>query len=303
MEIISKRNIYKFYIPLIIWNLIFLSMGGFIVHLLQTEIIPKLIFISIFGLGIIISINIGYIKNAPAIILNKKGISIKNKYYDWSEISSFKLTGKGSPIFNSGECTTLIFKDKTRLEIYDDFYANVIEMKIFIEEIFSENKETIAVPVDAIDINQEKFVTYKGHPIFSFRGIYLWSIILFIPLIVMLKKNSIFVKPLLIFNPISIFWFIINARMMHYFEISNNFIVIKNHYFFWKKKIYQLNEIREIVLFRPHKKPNTIRIVFNDFSTKKYMAGSLKDTTWLELIYDLEQKNVCIRDECYMKKR
>ena len=297
MEIIAKRNIYKFYIPLFLWNLIFLSMGTYMIHVLFTTIIPKLILVTLFGLGIIISINIAYIKYAPAIVLNKKGIFIKNKFYNWNEISSFQLTAKTGTVFNSGECTILIFKDKTFIEIYDDFYANAIEIKIFIEEILSEKNETIPKQLAAIDIDLETFTLYKGNPILCFTGFSMWVLILFIPLFVMLKNNTISVSPLLIFNPLTIFWFIFHARMMDYFEISDNFIIIKNHYFSWKKKTIRMDEIREVHLFRPYKRSNTLRIIFNDFSTKNCMAASLRTATWLRVKQHLEQNKISVRNE------
>lgn len=255
-------------------------MGAFMIHLLLTTIVPKLILVSLFGLGIIISINIAYIKYAPAIVLNEKGISIKNKFYYWNEISSSQLTAKSGTVFNSGECTILIFKDETFIEIYDDFYANAIEMKIFIEEILSKKQEILPVQQAEIDINLEKFILYKGNPILCFTGFSMWSLLLFIPLLVMLKKNTIYVNPLLIFNPLSIFWFIFHARMMNYFEISENFIIVKNHYFFWRKKTVRIDKIKEIHLYRPHRRSNTLRILFNDFSTETYMAGSLTTLNW-----------------------
>ncbi|MCW2121055.1 EbsA family protein [Flavobacterium sp. 7A] len=300
MEIIAKRNIYKFYIPLILWNLIFLSMGVFMIHLLLTTIIPKLILVTLFGLGIIISINIAYIKYAPAIVLNKKGISIKNKFYNWNEISSYQLTAKSGTVFNSGECTILIFKDETFIEIYDDFYTNAKEMKILIEEIHSNNQKKIPAQLAEIDIDLEIFTIYKGNPILCFTGFSMWSLLLFIPLLVMLKKNSIYVKPLLIFNPLTIFWFIFHARMMNYFEISENFIIIKNHYFFWKKKIIRIADIRQVHLIRPYKRPNTLRILFNDFSTKTYIAGSLTTSTWKELKTNLDHKNIFVRNDFFL---
>ncbi|WP_366187311.1 hypothetical protein [Flavobacterium ovatum] len=299
MEIVAKRNIYKFYIPLILWNLIFLSMGVFMIHLLLTTIVPKLILVTLFGVGIIISINIAYIKYAPAIVLNKKGISIKNKFYNWNEISSSQLTAKSGTVFNSGECTILIFKDQSFVEIYDDFYSNAIEMKIFIEEVLSEKNETIPVQLAEIEIDLEIFTLYKGNPILCFTGFSMWSLILLIPLLVMLKNNTIYVNPLVIFNPLTIFWFIFHARMMDYFEISENFIIVKNHYFFWKKKTIRIDEIREVQLFRPYKRSNTLRILFNDFSTQNYMAASLRTATWKELKMNLDHKNISVRNEIF----
>ena len=88
------------------------------------------------------------------------------------------------------------------------------------------------------------------------------------------------------------------SRMMHYFEISKVFFVIKNHYFFWKKTFYPISEIREVVYERQHKQPNRIRLITKDFKSKLYIAASLNNKIWLEMKTDLESKNIIVRNEC-----
>ncbi len=89
-----------------------------------------------------------------------------------------------------------------------------------------------------------------------------------------------------------------SSWMMHYFEVSKNFFIAKNHYFFWIKKVYPLNEIKEIVFEQQYKQPNRLRIITKDFKTKFYLAGSLTDKTWLEMKKKLEEKNIEVRNEC-----
>ncbi len=297
MEIISKRHLYKFYISLILWNLFFLTIIGLLISIIIKENDTKITLISFFILAIFISINVGIIKNAPKIVLNKEGISFKNNFYKWSELLSAKLTGKGSMLFNSGECATLIFKDATKLEIYDDFYSNITEMKSFIEETVLKKEKTIQLRKKSIAIENEIFISYKGNPVFSFRGILMWGLILLVPLLVMWSNKTI--KATLFFNPFSIFFFLILAKMMNYFEISENLFIVKNHYYFWKKNIFTIDEIREVVFEHNHKRSNSFRLILKDFSTKKYFAGSLTDNTWREMKNNLEQKNIVVRNELY----
>lgn len=301
MEIISKRHPFKFYLILVLCNLFFLILGSFLLIKGVEQSNNKYGFGSLFLFAAAISINIGFIKNAPSIILSKKGITFRNNFFGWNELSSAKLTGKGDMIFTSGECTTLTFKDATRIQFFDDFYSNTVEMKCFIQEVFIDKKvedEITKNPTNSIDIDLESFISYKGNPVFSFRGIFMWGII-----IAMLLLHFYYRKPLdqnlvLFFFAFSAYWLLMNSWMMHYFEISKNFFVVKNHYFFWKKHIYNISDIREVVFDRQGKQANKLRIITNDFKTKFYIAGSLTDTTWLEMKTDIESKNIIVRNEC-----
>ncbi|MNL67650.1 hypothetical protein D3C87_1922580 [compost metagenome] len=84
--------------------------------------------------------------------------------------------------------------------------------------------------------------------------------------------------------------------MLYYFEVSKNFLVVKNHYYFWKKDIYHFSEIKEIVFEGVYgKRPKSLVIITLDFKTERYYAGSLTDKTWLKLKTELENKNIIVR--------
>ena len=68
--------------------------------------------------------------------------------------------------------------------------------------------------------------------------------------------------------------------------------------FFWKKKIFRLDNIEELVFETQPKQANMLRIITKDFKRKLYRGGTLKDSTWLELKDDVERKNIKVRNEC-----
>ncbi len=221
-------------------NLFLLTFSVFLIIRGFEENNNKIILGSLFLLVIAISITFGFIKSTPTIILNNEGISFKNNFYNWCELTNSKLTGKGDMFFTSGECTTLFFNDKTRIQFFDDFYSNTAEMKCFIEEIIIEKKEkieNIESSKELVDIDQELFIPYKGNPVFSFRGIMMWGLILFICLLPLSSNKTIDTGTggIVFFTIFSIFWFIMNSLAMDYFELSKNLFVIKNHYFFLEK--------------------------------------------------------------------
>ncbi|WP_310557995.1 hypothetical protein [Flavobacterium sp.] len=251
-------------------------------------------------IAIAFSLSFGYFKNAPIFKLSNKGLLHKNTFYSWEELSLVKLTGKGDMIFTSGECAALTFKDTTKIQIFDDFYSNISEIKCLIQDVVIDKKEEIEIKeqeINPIGIDRELFVTYKGNPIFSFRGVLMWGFIVFINMIPIFSNKPINTNSFLLFMPLCLFWFIINSCMLHFFEISKKYFVVKNHYFFWKKDIYAIQNIKEIVFESQPKQANKIRIITKNFKTKFYLAGSLTDKTWLEMKKELENKNIIVRNE------
>lgn len=302
MEIISKRHPYKFYLLLILTSIFFLGIGSIFIHASIRDNNDVGYYLFLVFVALTLYMNFLFIKNSSKIILNKKGIIYRNRVYDWEKISEIKLTGKCGLFFNApAECTTLLFKDLTTIKIFDELYQNSSEMKYFIQEIVVNKKEEIVDEEEKInlsDFDKEFFIPYKGNPVFSFRGIFMWGLILFFVFLPVFIKKPTNWNAYLFINCFSLFWFILNSWMMNYFEISKNYFIIKNHYFFWKKDIYHISEIKEIVFESQGKQPNTLRLITNKFKSKIYSAGTLTDTTWLEMKTELESKNINVRNEC-----
>ena len=299
MGIISKRHPYKFYLILILVNAFFLILISisheYFKYNNKSFAIAFLIFTAV-----AISINMGFIKNAPSIKLDKKGIRLNNNFYWWADLSSAKLTGKGGMILTSGECATLTFNDSTVIKIFDDFYSNISEIKSFIQQIVIEKKDKIGITKqDSITstINQDVLVSYKGNPLFSFIGIYLWVLILLVFFILIhavthFNINGSVVSTILILLLFSVFY-----RLMHYFEVSAYIFCIRKHYFYWKKDYYNISDIRDIVIERQGKFSNRLRLITKDFETKLYPGVGISDKTWLKMKKDLESKNITVRNE------
>ena len=301
MEITSKRHLYKFYLTLLLVNILFIGMGTIFLSasIRDNNNIGYYIFFIIVAIAIFM--NFVFIKNSPKIVLVTKGLHFKNNFYSWDNLSSTELTGKSNLFLTPTECATITFKDLKSIRIFDDLYSNSAEMKYFIQEIVIDKKDTFKIPNRNINLNNidnEFFIPYKGNPIFSFRGILMWGLILAIILLPLFSKKTINIKGLLFLIPLCVFWFILNSWMMHYFEISKNFFIVKNHYYFWKKDIYSISDIKEIVFESQPKQANKLRIITKDFKTKFYLSGSLTDKNWLEMKKELENKNIIVRNEC-----
>ena len=245
-----------------------------------------------------------YIKNTPKMILDFEKITIKDKTYYWKDIQDIKMTGKkGFGLFSyQMEVTTLEFENNITEYIFDDLYSNSWEIKSFIKQIVVDKKDKLEIEQHKVsnnDIENERFAEFKGNPIFSFRGIMLWSlIILFVGMIVFSKSKISNVKGLIFLVSFCAFWFAFNAYCMHYFALSKNYFVVKNHYFWWINDIYKNSEIEIIVYESQGKQPNSLRIITKNFRRKIYPAGTLNDDKWLEMKMELERKNIKVRNEC-----
>ena len=106
------------------------------------------------------------------------------------------------------------------------------------------------------------------------------------------------VSSLKFFIPICLIWFSFNAYCMHYFELSKNYFVVRNHYFWWVKDIYKNSEIEIIVYESQAKQPNNLRVITSNYRCKIYPAGTLNDKKWLNMKVELEKKNIKVRNEC-----
>lgn len=301
MEIISKRNPYKFYLNLILINGFFLILISifqeYFKYSKNSFIIGSLIL-----LAIAIAITMGFIKNAPRIILDKKGIRIKNDFYWWHDLSSAKLTGKGGMIFTSGECATLTFNDSTEIKIIDDFYSNIAEIKCFIQQIVIEKKDKIEEfnhEIESLELTKEEATTYNGNPIFTLSGIMMWGLmVLFLVVPVINSVGNIISKAYAFLFFLSALLFLLFSRMYHSFKISDQYLQVKKNYFFWRKEVYEINLIKEIVFYRYSRHSNGVIVITKDFNSKSFLVANLSDKTLLRMKKDLEEKKIKVRNEC-----
>jgi hypothetical protein len=125
--------------------------------------------------------------------------------------------------------------------------------------------------------------TFKGIQITSLRGITLWGLIgLFVYMTINNSRPNTVGLMIFVFC-FSAFWFVVHTYMMNYFQVSDNYFLVRNHNYFWKKKVYRIVDIKEIVFETQGKMPNCLRLITKDFKNKLYPAATLSDSTWLHL--------------------
>lgn len=87
---------------------------------------------------------------------------------------------------------------------------------------------------------------------------------------------------------------------MFYFLISNQHLIIKNHFFPWLTKYYNLDDIIEIHFEQPwgyrSRRSKSLRVITKDFKTKLYSAGSLQEKHWRMLQQKFESYGIEVKD-------
>ncbi|HTD98653.1 MAG TPA: hypothetical protein VK668_05180 [Mucilaginibacter sp.] len=305
--IISERHFFKFYISILLfalfWGLLSLATG--VLSDQGTTLFGRIMMIAMSaGLAFMVFYTIfRYYKNAPRIVVNDNSIAFNSKVYYWRDLEKIEMTGKRPFKFmgERKEGVVLKFKGEKERYIFDDMYENTAQIKSFIQQVIIDKK-----PFDIISKSEIVFSAianeipkyYKGLQFFCYEGAIIWFFILGFLYVLILSINTLnfeFSGALFVLTmPIVI---ILSFRM-YYFGLSENYLVVRNHDFFWVKKFHQISNIKEVVFEQRHNMPVSLRVINNDFTSKLYPATTLGSKKWLALKADLESKGVKVRNEC-----
>jgi hypothetical protein len=310
--ITTKRHPLKFYGSVAFGTIFLCGLGTLIlfasIDILQKENpATKEYFMPVFSLALYLlafSLLYAYWKNSPKIILDRQTIKIGGDTFNLKDVKDIALTGKMPFKFIITfpmEGTAILFNDGTEKILFDDMYSNSSEIKLFLERVVIKkqdfNHDSIKeISKDAIRFENEE--TFKGNQFTSLRGISLWGLIGFFTFLLISKRQNPPLGLLIFFGAFGTFWFVLHSWLMHYFGLTKDYLIVRNHNFFWKVKIFRLTDIKEVVYETQGKQPNCMRIITNDFRNKLYPAGTLRDKTWLDLKDKLEAKDVTVRNEC-----
>lgn len=297
--ITSKRHITNFYFS-IIFGFILLNMIGllqiilcirdrFFIYLLTGALCIALAFYVVYK----------YYKNVPSITISQKHIKVGTRNYNINDIANVTFTGKYPfpfiKIFMM-EGMLVEFKDMQAEIFFDSMYSNMGMLKAHLHKLLTQDNEPIK-QVNAIDsriLAIEHLYNYKGNFFLSGRGI--WATIFTGgALLIFFASKNITVEILALI--IALFSYMFHRHTVYYFAINEKYFVIKNHLSLWKKKGYNLADIKEIVFETNEQAPNRLNLILNDYSSKLYQAGTFNWSDWNELQEELEKLNIKVRNE------
>lgn len=302
LPIISRRHNTRFYCTIILGPLFFFAISALMISGIASK--------ESFGGGVVLGIFVAclsfyltykYFKNVPVIKIDERHISFNRTKFLLADIADIQLTGKHNfPLIGTFlmEAAMIQFSNgKTRL-IYGEMYENSWLIKSYLKRVVID-KKTFKVQgsynIEKSELDSEVYDIYKGNQFFTLQGIVLWVCIaffIFIALKVGMWPAFLFIVVFLSFLFYNLSW------QMHYFKLSDRFLVVKNNNLFWKKDVYPLSDIREVVFETRAKMPICLRVITNEYKDKLYPANTLYMRTWLALKAQLESKNIKVRNEC-----
>lgn len=304
----TKRSITKFYLSIGIGVFFCFGLGLLLLHIAKGEAdgIALLFFIiGILFFFLALYTVSQYYKNVPIILADHHSISFGKHQYLFSDVKDVQLTGKVpfSFIINHYmEGSSITFKDGTKKLVFDEMYSNTWELKTFLDKslVKKQSLADITAVESAPKLGQfDDLEVFKGNQFTSFDGIVLWVLIIFLSIIFLfnLIEQSIISFTVLIL--LSSIWFIYNSWTMNYFYLTKKHFVVKNHNFLWRKKVYHLSEVKEIVFETRDKMPHCLRVITNNYQNKLYPAATLRSKHWKKLKKHLKAKKIKVRDEVF----
>lgn len=305
MTIQSQRHYIKFGLTLFVWVCLcsILAFLTGILHTQATSAFGEIMMFVMSGACIFLAFYrvFRYYKNAPTITINEESISIGKCTYSWKDLEKIEMTGKRPFKFmgEQKESILLKFKGENEIYIFDDMYENSPEIKALIEKITNKNQPDFKSEPKIIHnapapLELQTFKYYKGNFFLGVNNIMIWAFILFFLIFFSIHRALENMLPILIISGIG---FILNSFHMNYFGLSDDYLLIKNHTFFWTRRMYPLANIKEVVFEQKSKRPITLRIITSNFESKIYPACTLLNKNWKQFKEDLESKNINVRSE------
>ena len=110
------------------------------------------------------------------------------------------------------------------------------------------------------------------------------SLIIFIVfLIVKMDFTDNFLRSILFL----LFFIVLTAsfgNFLYYFEFNKQSIIVKNYLYFWFRKEYKIEKIKEIgIEMPPGRAPDGLRIILFNYKSHLYLAGTFLEKHWKEI--------------------
>lgn len=245
---------------------------------------------------LIVFIYYPFLKNLYTIEIIGQTIFLQRIFYkkeinedDIKRIDLFSQKNLGIISGNATTIATLIeLTNGEQIIIADVLYKNIDEIKQVLSENFKQKIQSENLVVN----KKNNFVVeslgeevFAGSQFTSVNGILFYGLMSFMFFIFFISgrlQNSVgYLIRIYVF--IFLMWYFILGFQMYYFVISSGNLIIKNHFWFWYKKNYSLDNISEVNFESPYNRSKALRITTNDFSSKLYSAGSLRKHHWQAL--------------------
>ncbi len=198
------------------------------------------------------------------------------------DIREIKLFARGRAMGLDTITVRISLKNETIVKIADLCYSNMTQLRKAVT-IFFHDKIISHLHEQRKSRSHSNKTKFAGNPLFNFNTLLFSGITV---ALLISTHETILLHPdriLFLLIPITCF-FVIFGYQMYYFKIENNSFYVKNHFFPWINKEYNLDEI--IIAAKEssgRKLSDALRIITKDLQSKSFMAGSLREKHWEEL--------------------
>jgi hypothetical protein len=200
-------------------------------------------------------------------------------------------------------CIQIKYKDDKKVNIFDTYYSNIHSIKQVLQDHYSTTIKPFAI--DELYMRGIKRVSpippgvkmkIAGNHFTSMKGIFFY--VLIIPLIFALLIGQAQTTGGYIFISLFIaFFYWLFGHQLHYFKLTSQELIIRNHVMPWVKRRYLLNEIVLINCESPNNRSDAIRIITHNKQSRAYSAGSLRDKHWRKLLNNLRALGIRINKQ------
>lgn len=277
-----------------------------ILYLLFACVLPG--FVSIYSLRqMLINMPLIRLKSDRLEITNIKGLKI----IYLSEINHIVFTKVPFKYIFRVPIEGILIIDKNDNETYlfDLYYSNMFQLKWILSQLIDAKNKMVYPSLDKIkpyqkdsvsnsEIRFGKFIDYKGMWWMTMAGIGIIFIAV-LPFAITIINGGPFKMPVIVYIGMVGFFYLLFGYQLHYFKLSDKFLIVTNHVWIWRQKKFRLSDIREIVFEQPDKLPVSMRIITNDFNSRLYPAGSLRNETWQDLHKRIKENNIKTRKETH----
>ena len=311
----SKLHPIKFYLQLVCFSLfgftvstlLLLEVLG-IVQISDNDIanwIKILAAILIFWMVIVLVKR--YSESAAKIIIFTDHLLFNDTRIEFSDIEEIQLIGKVDMMFflpfpMNG--IRIAMNNKVEKVLYDSFYTNTAEIKQCLEQLIIMKKRFEPYRTKQIqpaEVKISEVIQYKGMQLFCFHGAAIWIGVLVFLSVTLIGENE--ESPLLvhsiIFAIIATYIFALSF-FLNYFLVTDEYLVIKNHNWIWRNRIFAFEDIREVYIEEDGKWPKTLVVFTKDFRKHEYPASSLRKKQWFGLWRALARKKIKVSNLAFV---
>jgi hypothetical protein len=248
----------------------------------------------------------------PSWIIGADGLTIKNllksKLIAWADIDQIDMDCKeyypSMFISNKWDAVTITLKDGEKIIFLDPNYSNSTDLKILLARVIvlKDQNANISLEINLVlpeklsinEIAEGQLTKFSDNYLTSFSGIFFYLIMAIFTFMMLVGKFTMLALSPLLFMT---FFYYNFGNQLYYFFMSDNYLVVINHVFPWYKKIYAIENIKEVFFESSRRRSTTLIIVTKEFQSGQFAAGSLRNKTWKVFKARFNELQIPIKDE------